>query len=92
MENQIVPLTFDHLAIGDYNTSKKDLVYRITSSLGEGEGTVEHVNFQFRPVLQFTQEDVNNRRIIYRPPEEDIGIEEREVSFMFIGESVETTY
>ena len=84
LENQVVPITSSHLAYRDLDTLDRDLVYRLTSLLGEDEGTVEHIDFPFKPVLQFTQQDINNNRILYRPPDQEIGLAEKEVSFSFV--------
>ncbi|CAG5116316.1 unnamed protein product, partial [Candidula unifasciata] len=85
MENQIAPITNGHLAFSDINSPPENLVYTIVSPLREeDEGTVEHVDVPYSPLQQFTQADINNRQVIYRPPDEDIGEEEREVSFIFV--------
>ncbi|XP_035826399.1 extracellular matrix protein FRAS1 [Aplysia californica] len=84
LENQIVPVTTKYLSFNDVDTPPEDLVYRITTLLHEEEGTIEHIDFPFSPVLQFTQDDVNNNRIIYRPPDEEIGMDEMEVNFLFV--------
>lgn len=84
LENQVVPITSANLAYQDLDTRDRDLVYRLTSLLSEDEGTIEHADFPQKPVLQFTQADINNNRIIYRPPDEEIGLEEKEVSFNFV--------
>ena len=47
---------------------------------------MEHVERPFKSVQQFTQEDVNNNRIIYRPPEKEIGNREKEFIFYFTGQ------
>jgi len=84
LENQVVPITSSHLAYRDLDTRDRDLVYRLTSLLGADEGTIEHIDFPFKPVLQFTQQDINNNRILYRPPDHEIGLAEKEVSFNFV--------
>ncbi|GFO33129.1 extracellular matrix protein fras1 [Plakobranchus ocellatus] len=83
-ENQIVPISSTHLAFADQDTPPSSIVYRVTSLLNEEEGSVEHRDFPFSPVLQFTQEDVDQGKILYRPPQQDIGTEELIVSFMFV--------
>ncbi|KAK7498552.1 hypothetical protein BaRGS_00010212, partial [Batillaria attramentaria] len=84
LENQVVPITSANLAYRDLDTRDRDLVYRLTSLLGDDEGTIEHIDFPLKPVLQFTQADINNNRIIYRPPDQEIGLREKEVSFTFV--------
>ncbi|XP_055954387.1 extracellular matrix organizing protein FRAS1-like [Patella vulgata] len=49
-------------------TKPTEIIYSITTLLGDDEGTVEHIEVPFKPVLRFTQDDVDNNRIIYRPP------------------------
>ncbi|ESO99609.1 hypothetical protein LOTGIDRAFT_173674 [Lottia gigantea] len=84
LENQLVPITSAHLTYEDSGTIAKDIVYSITTLLGDDEGAVEHIEVPFKPVLRFTQDDINNNRIVYRPPVTEIGTEEREVMFNFI--------
>ncbi|XP_076458587.1 LOW QUALITY PROTEIN: extracellular matrix organizing protein FRAS1-like [Babylonia areolata] len=84
LENQVVPITSSYLAFHDVDTGDRDLVYRLTSVLEEEEGSIEHIDFPFRPVLQFTQQDINNNYIVYRPPPTDIGTREKEVSIGFV--------
>ncbi|XP_041363241.1 extracellular matrix organizing protein FRAS1-like isoform X2 [Gigantopelta aegis] len=84
LENQIVPITSENLAYVDSDTSPGDLIYRITTLLGEGEGTVENVDLPFQPVLRFSQTDIDSNKIIYRPPDTDIGMQEKDVIFSFV--------
>ncbi|GFR80617.1 extracellular matrix protein FRAS1 [Elysia marginata] len=84
-ENQIVPISSVHLAYHDQDTDPSNIVYRITSLLNNEEGSVEHENFPYRPVLQFTQQDVDQGKILYRPPEQEIGTDQMVVSFNFVG-------
>ena len=85
LENQLVPITSGNLAYEDQDSAADMIYYIITKPLGEGQGTLEHVERPFKRVRQFTQEDVNNNRIIYRPPEREIGNREMEFTFYFTG-------
>lgn len=85
-ENQLVPLTRDYLAFEDADTPDKKLVYTVTTSLAPSEGSLEHVNHPYTSLLTFTQDDINNNRIVYRPPDSGIDTEEMVVSFSFVGE------
>ena len=82
----MVPITSSNLAYEDRDSSADTIYYTITEPLGKGQGTVEHVERPFKSVQQFTQEDVNNNRIIYRPPEKEIGNREKEFIFYFTGQ------
>lgn len=62
------------------------MVYRVTSALSAGEGTLEHVGRPRVPVHLFTLDDLAKDLIVYRPPLDGIGEDEREVVFKFIGE------
>ncbi|KAL5018410.1 hypothetical protein ScPMuIL_004132 [Solemya velum] len=83
-ENQLVPLTRAYLAFEDADTSDQNLIYTITTSLAPSEGTLERVDHPFTSLFTFTQDDINNNRIVYRPPDSEIGTEEMVVSFTFI--------
>ena len=76
------------MSFQDEDSLPQNLVYRITTLLRKDGGSVEHIDFPFIPVLQFTQEDVNRNRIIYRPPNKEIGSKAIEVYFKFIGKSL----
>lgn len=85
LENQVVPISSANLAYVDVDTPDRDIIYTIMTPLGDDDGTVEHVDIPFQSVFQFNQEDINNNRILYRPPLQEIGASEREVFFTFIG-------
>ena len=85
LENQLVPLTSSNLAYEDRDTAADHIYYTITKPLGEDQGRLEHVERPFKSVRSFTQDDVNNNRIIYRPPEGRVGSREMEFIFYFTG-------
>ena len=83
LENQVVPITNNQLSFNDVDTTTEELVYRITSPLHPQDGTLQLLD-QPGQVTHFTQEDVNQNKLLYKPPDDDIGLYEREVSFYFI--------
>ncbi|XP_036384589.1 extracellular matrix protein FRAS1-like [Megalops cyprinoides] len=52
----------------DADTPSDKLVYDITRPLAQGQGVIEHLDRPHAPVRFFTQADVDNGRILYRPP------------------------
>ena len=73
------------MAYEDRDSAAEQIYYTVTKPLGENQGSLEHVERPFKPVRSFTQDDVNNNRIIYRPPEREIGDREMEFTFYFTG-------
>lgn len=92
MENQLVPITTASLSFTDRNTGPANIRFTITRALGHHDGFVEHMERPTQAVNSFTQDDVNNNRIIYRPPELEFGYKEREVFFYFTGTFVNIMY
>ncbi|XP_035245707.1 extracellular matrix protein FRAS1-like isoform X1 [Anguilla anguilla] len=45
----------------------KSMVYSITRPLAQEQGTIEHLDRPYTPVESFTQADINEGRILYRP-------------------------
>ncbi|KAJ8339232.1 hypothetical protein SKAU_G00360180 [Synaphobranchus kaupii] len=45
----------------------KTVVYNITRPLAQGQGTVEHLDMPHTPAKSFTQADINDGKILYRP-------------------------
>ncbi|WAQ95604.1 FRAS1-like protein [Mya arenaria] len=83
LENELVPITPASLSFMDHDTSPAGIYYEVTRPLGLRDGSLEHVERPSRNVHIFTQEDVNNNRIIYRPPAAELGYKEKEVFFFF---------
>ncbi|KAK3090989.1 hypothetical protein FSP39_016284, partial [Pinctada imbricata] len=83
LENQVVPISKTNLVVLDLDTEDSDIRYSVIRPLGQGEGTLEHVQNPFVSISRFTQEDINNNRVIYRPPLQEIGTDEREFYFTF---------
>jgi len=84
-ENELVPLTPASLSFLDQDTGPAGIHYEVTQPLGLRDGSLEHVERPSRNVRRFTQEDVNNNRIIYRPPTSELGFREKDVFFFFTG-------
>uniref|UniRef100_A0AAX7VKR4 Fraser extracellular matrix complex subunit 1 n=1 Tax=Astatotilapia calliptera TaxID=8154 RepID=A0AAX7VKR4_ASTCA len=66
---QVTEITPSALSFVDSETPSEKLVYSITKPLPSGQGTIEHRDRPYTHVQHFTQADVNNGKIIYRPPQ-----------------------
>ena len=62
--------------------------YNITRPLGSNDGSLEHVDRQANQVFNFTQEDIDSNRIIFRPPDRELGGIEKDVFLYFTGRLV----
>uniref|UniRef100_A0AAX7TTD3 VWFC domain-containing protein n=1 Tax=Astatotilapia calliptera TaxID=8154 RepID=A0AAX7TTD3_ASTCA len=69
LEAQVTEITPSALSFVDSETPSEKLVYSITKPLPSGQGTIEHRDRPYTHVQHFTQADVNNGKIIYRPPQ-----------------------
>lgn len=88
----MTPISSTNLAFQDRDTEDKDIVYSIVKPLDPGEGTIEYVSHPFTPITSFSQEDINNNRIMYRPPPKELGAQEREFFFTFTGKKKNHLY
>nr|KAG5697393.1 hypothetical protein BaRGS_008819 [Batillaria attramentaria] len=52
----------------DYETPKGQLVFNISKPFDEGRGHLVHLDNHARPISSFLQDDLDNHRIAYRPP------------------------
>lgn len=52
----------------DYETPKGQLVYNISKPFEEGRGYLVHLDNHAKPISSFLQDDLDNHRIAYRPP------------------------
>ncbi|XP_074526804.1 extracellular matrix organizing protein FRAS1 [Halichoeres trimaculatus] len=68
LEDRVTEITPAALSFIDSETPSEKLVYNITKRLPPGQGAIEHRDRANTPVKHFTQADVNNGKIIYRPP------------------------
>ena len=80
-----MPIQTSSLEFSDIDTPTRDLRYHITQPLTLDDGRIEHMDRPFLPVTDFTQQDINENKIIYRPPTQDMGTEKKTVKFMFTG-------
>lgn len=85
MEKHLVPITSTSLSFTDRDTGPDGILFTISRPLRLQDGFVEHFERPTQALRSFTQDDVNNNRIIYRPPEAEFGYREREVFFYFTG-------
>ena len=86
LENQIATISSADLAFSDEDTPVSDIIYHITRPLAAEDGTVEHVDRPFVPAVEFTQEDLDEGNIIYRPPTGELGQFTRTCNFYFTGD------
>ncbi|XP_032434237.1 extracellular matrix organizing protein FRAS1 isoform X1 [Xiphophorus hellerii] len=68
LEDQVTEITASALSFIDSGTPSEKLVFNVTKPLLPGQGLIEHRDRPYKAVQHFTQADVNNGKIIYRPP------------------------
>uniref|UniRef100_A0A3B4AGL3 VWFC domain-containing protein n=1 Tax=Periophthalmus magnuspinnatus TaxID=409849 RepID=A0A3B4AGL3_9GOBI len=68
LEDRVTEITPAALSFVDSETPSDKLIYSITKPLPSGHGVLEHRDRPNSPVSQFSQADVDNGKIIYRPP------------------------
>ncbi|KAG7481357.1 hypothetical protein MATL_G00065830 [Megalops atlanticus] len=68
LEDRVTTITPTALSFEDSETPAEKLVYNITRPLGQGQGILEHRDRPYVPVGFFTQLDIDNGKIVYRPP------------------------
>lgn len=86
LENQLVPITRSNLAFQNTEISgETGIHYNVTHPLKSKDGSLEHIERPSEHIEYFTQEDVDNNRIVYRPPNDELGDKEKEVFFYFTG-------
>ncbi|XP_008299754.1 extracellular matrix protein FRAS1-like [Stegastes partitus] len=84
LEDRVTELTPSALSFVDTETPDEKLVYNITKPLPPGQGAIEHRDRPYTPARHFTQADVNNGKIIYRPPAAPSHLQEL-YQYSFIG-------
>ncbi|XP_015220286.2 extracellular matrix organizing protein FRAS1 [Lepisosteus oculatus] len=67
-EDHVTVLGPSALSFVDTGTPSEKFIYNITKPLAQGEGTIEHQDRPYIPVQFFTQADINQGKILYRPP------------------------
>ncbi|XP_061586644.1 extracellular matrix protein FRAS1 isoform X2 [Cololabis saira] len=68
LEDRETLITPAALSFIDSETPNEKLIYNITKPLPPGQGAIEHRDRPYAAAKHFTQADVNEGKIIYRPP------------------------
>ncbi|XP_010788510.1 extracellular matrix protein FRAS1-like, partial [Notothenia coriiceps] len=84
LEDRVTEITPSALSFVDSETPSEKLIYNITKPLPQGQGAIEHVDRPNTPVTHFTQADVNDGKILYRPPPAPSHLQEL-YQYSFIG-------
>eukprot|EP00057_Strongylocentrotus_purpuratus_P020371 XP_011674845.1 PREDICTED: extracellular matrix protein FRAS1-like [Strongylocentrotus purpuratus] len=83
LEDQLTPFSRTYLAFTDPDSNDRNIIYNITTPLGQGDGNIVNMDAPFLPITIFTQADINARRILYRPSVLEVGHLTRNVTFQF---------
>ncbi|XP_061880359.1 extracellular matrix organizing protein FRAS1-like [Entelurus aequoreus] len=84
VEDGVTEITSSALSFMDSETSSEDLIYNITKPLPAGQGTIEHRERPHVSVQHFSQADVDQHKILYRPPRPPSHLQEL-YQYSFIG-------
>ncbi|KAM4616687.1 extracellular matrix organizing protein FRAS1 [Polymixia lowei] len=84
LEDRVTEITQSALSFIDSESPSEKLVYNITKPLPHGQGAIEHRDSPYKAVKHFTQADVNNGKIVYRPPQAPSHLQEL-YQYSFIG-------
>uniref|UniRef100_A0A672YI22 VWFC domain-containing protein n=1 Tax=Sphaeramia orbicularis TaxID=375764 RepID=A0A672YI22_9TELE len=84
LEDRVTEITPAALSFIDTETPSEKLIYNITKPLPPGQGAIEHRDRPHIHVKHFTQDDVDNGKIIYRPPQAPTHLQEL-YQYSFIG-------
>ncbi|KAA8592453.1 hypothetical protein FQN60_017908, partial [Etheostoma spectabile] len=84
LEDRVTEISPSALSFIDSETPSEKLIYNITKPLLQGQGAIEHRDRPNLPVKHFTQADVNNGKLIYRPPQAPSHLQEL-YQYSFIG-------
>ncbi|XP_071779938.2 extracellular matrix organizing protein FRAS1 [Centroberyx gerrardi] len=84
LEDRVTEITPAALSFIDSETPSEKLIYNITKPLPHGQGAIEHLDRPYKAVKHFTQADVNNGKIVYRPPPAPSHLQEL-YQYSFIG-------
>ncbi|XP_066568203.1 extracellular matrix organizing protein FRAS1 isoform X2 [Amia ocellicauda] len=68
LEDRVTLIGPSALSFVDTETPSEKLIYNITKPLAQGQGTIEHHDRPYVPIDFFTQADINDGLILYRPP------------------------
>ncbi|KAM4706664.1 extracellular matrix organizing protein FRAS1 [Discoglossus pictus] len=67
-EDRLTVIGSHYLSFVDAESPSEKIVYNLTVPLQPNEGTLEHKDRPLSPVSYFTQADINQGKIAYRPP------------------------
>ncbi|XP_046872768.1 extracellular matrix protein FRAS1 isoform X2 [Hypomesus transpacificus] len=84
LEDHVTVITPAALSFLDTDSPSEKLLYNITKPLTPSHGVVEHRDKPYRAVRSFSQEDINQGRIQYRPPPAPAHLQEL-YQYSFIG-------
>ncbi|KAF7657675.1 hypothetical protein LDENG_00023850, partial [Lucifuga dentata] len=84
LEDRVTEITPSALSFVDSETPSEKLIYNITKPLPHGQGAIEHRDKPYTAAKLFSQADVNNGKIIYRPPQAPSHLQEL-YQYSFIG-------
>nr|XP_033819322.1 extracellular matrix protein FRAS1 isoform X2 [Geotrypetes seraphini] len=68
LEDRLTVINPDALSFVALENPSDKVAFNITVPLQPNQGTLEHSNWPYSPVIHFTQADINNGKIVYRPP------------------------
>ncbi|MEE6460302.1 hypothetical protein FKM82_000916 [Ascaphus truei] len=68
LEDRLTVIGSRYLSFVDTESPSEKIVYNVTVPLQPNEGTLEHKDKPLLSVMYFTQADINNGKIAYRPP------------------------
>ncbi|XP_056274598.1 extracellular matrix protein FRAS1 [Pseudoliparis swirei] len=84
LEDRVTPISPSALSFVDSETPSEKLIYNITKPLPQGQGSMEHVDRPYSPLQVFSQADVDQMKILYRPPAAPSHLQEL-YQYSFIG-------
>ncbi|KAE8631113.1 hypothetical protein XENTR_v10001087 [Xenopus tropicalis] len=89
LEDRLTVIGSHYLSFVDAESPSEKIVYNVTVPLRPNEGTLEHKGRPLSSVPYFTQADINQGKIVYRPPRAATHLSEiAEFSFAGLPESV----
>ncbi|KAM8885583.1 extracellular matrix organizing protein FRAS1 isoform 1-T2 [Spinachia spinachia] len=84
LEDQLTAITPSALSFVDSETPSEKLIYNITKPLPQGQGAIEHVERPHAALQLFTQAEVDQGKLVYRPPRAPPHLQEL-YQYSFIG-------
>ncbi|XP_056136283.1 extracellular matrix protein FRAS1 [Lampris incognitus] len=84
LEDRVTEITPSALSFVDSESPSEKVYYNVTKPLPRGQGAIEHRDRPYKAVQHFTQADVNEGKIIYRPPQAPSHLQEL-YQYSFIG-------